>query len=70
MCAPVTGVGRVCCVRALAGAHIRVILGVFSIVFSSERGVLVWLGLSSQVENRMRIEMVMQELAASDDDTD
>ena len=46
------------------------ILGVFSIVFSSERGFLVWLGLSSQVENRMRIEMVMQELAASDDDTD
>ena len=26
--------------------------------------------MSSQVENRMRIEMVMQELAASDDDTD
>ena len=46
------------------------ILGVFSIVFSSERGLFVWLGLSSQVENRMRIEMVMQELAASDDDTD
>lgn len=58
------------CVRLREGAHIRVILGVFSIVLSSERGVLVWLGLSSQVENRMRIEMVMQELAASDDDTD